>query len=318
MNRFQDLENKLNTVEKLAQAGKFTRFLHNPFRYVTAQFFRTVIFPLTHKGTLRQANTFMGYPLSILLPAGTDIYLTGGKTHDSEIRLARFLIWFYQRNQHKNIPFVDIGAHIGFFSLLVSFLTEGQGQVASIEAAKGTFDILLHNLKSRSDIKLFNQAMTNDDRELIFYEFPVLYSEYNTMYVSQFEKEKWFQKFKPEKNRVKGMCLDSFITENQLKNPLIKIDTEGAEAEVIEGAKQTLEQQSLIIIMEFLADDSKNKCHFDAFNALQKAGYSPFYINEKGQPEVLTDIKSYLLTRQLDSDNVIFAKHNTYKDYFTL
>ena len=127
---FQELEKNLDKVEQLAQANKFQRLLHHPVRYVSAQFFRTVTFPITKKGTLRTAQTFMDYPLSILLPSGMDIYLTGGKAHDSEIRLARFLIHFFRNNDlDNNISFVDIGAHVGYFSLLTSFLISENANV---------------------------------------------------------------------------------------------------------------------------------------------------------------------------------------------
>ena len=235
---FQELEKKLEKVEKLAHSNKFQRLLHHPLRYVSAQFFRTVTFPLTKKGTLRTAQTFMDYPLSILLPSGMDIYLTGGKAHDSEIRLARFLIHFFKNHAlNKEISFVDIGAHVGYFSLLASYLIGENAKVYTFEAAKGTFDLLKKNLANRPNIHVFNNALTDSEIDLTFYEFPVLYSEYNTLHVAQFENEKWFKKFKPLKNIVKGITLDTVFEKFSLKNAVIKIDTEGAEAQVIAGAK---------------------------------------------------------------------------------
>ena len=307
---FQELEKNLNKVEKLAEASKFKRLLHHPLRYISAQFFRTITFPLTKKGTLRTAQTFMNYPLSILLPSGMDIYLTGGKAHDSEIRLARFLILFFKKNAYnKEISFVDIGAHVGYFSLLASFLIGENARVYAFEAAKGTFDLLKKNLKNRSNIQVFHNALTDSEMDLTFYEFPVLYSEYNTLHVAQFENEKWFKKFQPLKNTVKGMTLDTVFEKFTLKNAVIKIDTEGAEAQVIAGAKAVLAEQNPIIIMEFLIDKNKNEGHYQAFRMLREAGFDAYFIEKNGDLSALNDIEMYFSDKNLESDNFVFMKH---------
>ena len=314
---FQELEKKLDRVERLAQTSKIHRLLHHPLRYISAQFFRTITFPLTKKGTLRTAKTFMNYPLSILLPSGMDIYLTGGKAHDSEIRLARFLIHFFKNNAHnKEISFVDIGAHVGYFSLLASFLIGENAKVYTFEAAKGTFDLLKKNLDNRPNIQVFHNALTDTEMDLTFYEFPVLYSEYNTLHVAQFENERWFKKFQPLKNTVKGITLDAVFEKFKLKNAVIKIDTEGAEAQVIAGAKAILANQNPIIIMEFLTDKNKNEGHYQAFKMLTEAGFNAYFIEKNGDLSVLKDIEMYFSNHPSESDNFVFMKNTQISDVF--
>jgi FkbM family methyltransferase len=306
---FDSLENKLKQVERLANASKTHRLLHNPWRYVWSQFFRNVIFPFTKKGVIREAHTFTGHPLSILLPSGLDIYLTGGKTHDSEIRLARFLINHYKAvsNQQSAInSFVDIGAHVGYFSIIVSVLLEKKGQIFTFEAAKGTFDVLEKNLTPFSNIKAFHNAVTDVETDLTFFEFPFSHSEYNTLHNGQFENEAWYKKFKPEKITVKGITLDSIVQKFDLKNPLIKIDTEGAEAHVIKGGLETFKQQNPIVIMEFLTKN--NEGHKEAYDILTSLKYQPHTINHGGSLIALTDIDAYFKANALDSDNFVFVR----------
>jgi FkbM family methyltransferase len=313
---FDLLEKKLKAVEDIANASKLQRFLKNPWRYATSQFFRNFVFPLTKKGIIREAQTFTGYPLSILLPSGLDIYLTGGKTHNSEIRLARFLINHYKTLNHPNISsfkhsFIDIGAHVGYFSLIASVLSsslEKKGQIFTFEAAKGTFDVLKKNLKPFSNIEVFHNAVTDIETELTFFEFPVSHSEYNTLYANQFEKEGWYKAYLPEKTIVKGITLDGIIQKFDLKNPLIKIDTEGAEAQVIKGGWNTVNAQNPIIIMEFLAKN--NEGHKEAFNILTSLNYHPKTINQDGSLAPLTDIDAYFVAQNLDSDNLVFIKND--------
>lgn len=306
------IEKGLSKVKNLAQGSKMQRFLRQPLSYLTAQVFRTMVFPISKKGILRQAHTFMGYPLSIALPSGMDIYLTGGKTHDSEIRLAQFLIQFYKKNTLITPIFIDIGAHIGYFSLLVAKILEEyeiEGKIYAFEAAKGTFELLQENLRAFKNIQCFHNALTDTEQDLSFYEFPVLYSEYNTLHIQQFENEKWFKKFRPTSVIVKGKTLDSIVDEYPIQNPLIKIDTEGAEEQVIKGGKAFLKSQNPTLIIEFLADKNKNEGHFKAYELLKEWGYQAHFIKDSGQLEVLDNIEMYFKNTGLDSDNFVFIKN---------
>ena len=300
-----DLEKKLLRVESLAQTSAFGRLFNAPHRYVFAQCIHKIYFTLTKKGVLATAKTFFGHPLSIPLPAGTDIYLTGGKTHDSEIRLAKFLIHTFGNN--KNRHFLDIGAHVGYFSALVSVILKNKGQVIAIEAARGTAELLEKNLKNLPNAMTIHAAATEKYGEnIVFYEFPVLYSENNSSHIAQFEDEAWFAKFKPQKVVVKGITVDSLVEKFDLKNPIIKIDAEGAEAQVVAGTQKTLMEQSPIVIIEYLRE--KNDGHQKAFDLLVKAGYAPYMIDNQGILRGIADAKSYFLEYDVDSDNFVFVK----------
>ena len=300
-----DLEKKLKKVESLAHSSIFGRLLFAPHRYIFAQFIHKVYFKLTKKGVFATAKTFFGYPLSMPLPAGTDIYLTGGKTHDSEIRLAKFLIQTFDDKTNRH--FLDIGAHVGYFSALVSVLLNEKGQVIAVEAARGTAELLEKNLKNLTNVTTIHAAATERDGEnLVFYEFPVLYSEYNSSHIQQFENEAWFSKFKPQKVVVKGITVDSLVEKFDLKNPVIKIDAEGAEAQVVAGIRQTLLEQSPIVIMEYLRE--KNEGHQKAFEILVAAESAPHSIDNQGLLRGITDGKSYFMEHDIDSDNFVFVK----------
>lgn len=300
-----DSEKKLSRVESLARTSAFGRLLYAPHRYIFAQFIHKIYFKLTKKGVFATARTFFGYPLSIPLPAGTDIYLTGGKTHDSEIRLARFLMHTFD-NTHAH-HFLDIGAHVGYFSAMIAVLLKNRGQVIAIEAARSTAELLEKNLKNLNNAMTIHAAATERDGEnLVFYEFPVLYSEYNSTHIQQFEKESWFARFKPEKVTVKGITVDSLVEKFDLKNPVIKIDAEGAEAQVVAGTRQTMSEQSPIIIIEYLRE--KNEGHQKAFELLTASGYAAYMIDNQGLLRGITDAKSYFSEYDIDSDNFVFLK----------
>ena len=313
------LDIALKKVENLAHRTRFGRFAFAPHRYIYAQFIQQIWFPLTRRGVSAEAKTFFETPLSMLLPSATDIYLTGGKTHDSEIRLAQFLLntlgipnaetsklhTIHHTLHTQN--FIDIGAHIGYFTALAAHLVGEKGKVVSVEAAKGTFQMLLKNVKKMPNVTPIHAAATAENGQLLtFYEFPILYSEYNTMHVEQYENDRFFKKFKPEKVEVVGVTVDSLVQQYNLVNPLIKIDAEGAEAEVVAGIAHTMRAQSPIIIIEYLRD--RNTSHKAAFDLLINANFLPFSIENGGILRGIESATAYFERTGLDSDNFVFIK----------
>lgn len=298
------LNANLNIVEKIAKASKLSRMLLQPVRYIYAIAYRRIVYPINRKGILRKIPTFFGIPMQIVLPASTDIYLTGGKSHPSEVRLARFMI------QHlvAGDTFMDIGAHFGYFTLLASVLVQDQGKVYAFEASKSTFQLLQKNVNIYSNIKAYHQAVSNNTEKLLFYQFPVLYSEYNSMDISQFEQENWFQKFKPEQIEVPATTINHLLLKENITPKIIKIDVEGAEDKVMEGAQEALQQQNPYIVLEYLEPSRHNAAHRKAVSMLQQIGYQVNIINENGDLILCNDIEQHLAKEKLDSDNIVLQK----------
>lgn len=300
----KSLLKSLEKVEKLSKGSVFDRFFNNPINYAIAQFQSKLVKKITHKGTFAIAETFYGKPLHIALPASTDIFITGGKTHDSEIRLSRFII----ENLSANDTFIDVGTHFGFFTCLASILLPN-GKVYSFEASAETYKILKKNTESLTNVMAFHQAISNKEGDLEFYEFPVLYSEYNSSEIEQYKHASWYKNNQPNKNIVKTTSLDSFIGNNQLLPKIIKIDVEGAEHMVLEGLKNTLNSQNTLVVMEYLSDERDNKNHIIAENIFKEYNYLPHIIQSDGSLLVCTDVVGYMQKHQIDSENIVFNKY---------
>ena len=308
----------LDVLEKLAGGSKIQRLLHRPLPYIKGVLWSRLKYKWFHKSTLVQTQTFFNKKIQLILPSGLDIYLLGTKTHDSEIRLCRFML-----NQlKKGDIFIDIGTHFGFYSLLASELTGKEGHVIGIEASPQIFKTYQKNVSPHSNITPFNLAATESNQELTFYEFPVLFSEYNTIDISQFENDEWLAKNGAEKVRVQGKKMDDLLL-NQLniQAGFIKIDVEGAELEVIKGLTKTLSQAAPaapIIAMEFLTDNNHTNetstqtqsPHQQAALLLKNLNYDVFAIDPKGQllPLIYENIHAHITQKGLDSDNVVFVK----------
>ncbi len=297
----QDIQ--LQKVERLAGAGKLTRLLHHPSRYLYAMVLSKILYPLTHKGSLKEAPVFFGGSMKVLLPAATDIYLAGGKTHSSEIRLARYMI-----NQlEPGDSFLDIGAHFGYFTLLADSLVGDTGKVYAIEPARETFAILKENVGGHANIRIFHNAVSDRNEAVSFYEFPVLYSEYNTLEPDKFLKEGWAKKYNPQKTEVQAVTIDGFLQVNDFTPAMIKIDVEGAEVQAVSGGKETWTGKSPVLVMEFL-DEGYSDTYTTAASVMYSCGYKSFIINEDGTLTETGDILAYMRRHDMASENIVFKK----------
>lgn len=301
-----NLAQQLKKVEQLAFSGRWARLLHNPVRYISTLVYTKFVYPRTLKGRLKKATTFFGKEMQVLLPSATDIYLTGGKTHDSEIRLAKFMI----NEVTPGDVIVDVGAHYGYYTLLASELTGSAGMVYAFDAASNTFSILQNNVAQAANIHVVHNAVSDKEENVSFYEFPVLYSEYNTMNVEQFHGSDWIHTYKPEKVTIAAVTLDGFINSVNKAPQFIKIDAEGAEDKVIEGSKNTLHTYAPVVVVEVLSVGRLNEPHMKAVDMLKEWGYASHIINNDGVLETVDDVNGYFGKNKIESDNIVFIKNN--------
>lgn len=295
---------KLEQVEQLAKATKLRRLLAHPLKYAHAILHRKIIYTNNKKSKEVTAPTFFGQQMTLLLPASTDIYLTGGKSHNSEIRLAKFLI----NNLATGDTFLDVGAHYGYFTMLAATLVKNTGQVIAFEASKNTFAILNKNTQHLTNISAVNKAVSDTAGSITFYEFPNLYSEYNSIDITQFKNTKWFDKEAPVKNTIETVPLAAFLAAENLQPTIIKIDVEGAEYKVISGLQAHLAAQAPLIAMEYVSKDRHNEAHQQAAALLATFDYKSYIIDEDGGLVLCVNVDAHLAQQQLESDNIVFKK----------
>ncbi|MFY7846942.1 FkbM family methyltransferase [Chryseobacterium gambrini] len=297
----------LKKVEFLANCSKWKRFFNNPYKYCTAMIYREFIYAKSKQEKMVEADMFFGRKMKIALPASTDLYLTGGKTHVSEIRLALFLI----NHLKTDSCFLDIGAHYGYFTLLASELIGENGSILSFEPTEKSFHLLQRNTETIPNVRCFQMAVSDSQEASIFYEFPNLFSEYNTSDIAQFEKEKWFNQSTPKKVEVKTTTLDHIIKSEIINPKIIKVDVEGGEYKVIMGGLNYLKEEAPILVMEYLEPRRKNESHLKALHLLHEIGYQSKIITSEGNLFPVTDVDNYLKNQKLESDNIVFIKETT-------
>jgi FkbM family methyltransferase len=142
---------------------------------------------------------------------------------------------------------IDVGAHIGKYTILSSKITNGK--VISIEASKDNFSILKKNimLNNAKNVLAFNLAVTNKNEKVKLYKPNT--SGHNTL-----------KKTNAPYELIDGVTLDTFLKKLKIeKVDLIKIDVERAETEVIKGFREYLTNQRVSYIIIEIADGNFNK-----------------------------------------------------------
>jgi FkbM family methyltransferase len=151
--------------------------------------------------------------------------------------------------------FYDIGANIGFFTVLAAHLVGKSGCVYAFEPVPENAQRIRHNLKlnhfsNGTVLKKAVSVHTGKGRLLLAqHSGGAMLSSAGTP-----------PDFKGAMN-VNLVCIDDLVAQKILKPPaLVKIDVEGAEIDVLKGMKQTIQEYKPIIIYEV---DDANKESFE-------------------------------------------------------
>lgn len=143
----------------------------------------------------------------------------------------------------KGDVFIDVGAHIGYFSLLAASKIGDEGHVFAFEPAPANFHFLLKNIELNGfkNIEAFRQAVLEKKRKTNLY-----FSDTNTGDHRVFDSGD-NRKF----IKVDTISLDDFFDKRDKKIDFIKIDVQGSETEVLKGMTGILKKKSLKMFVEF-------------------------------------------------------------------
>ena len=138
--------------------------------------------------------------------------------------------------------FVDVGTHVGYFSMLAAALVGGEGRVISFEPDESNFEHLVSHIELNElrNVEPVNRAVGESDHVAQFFVnadndgghalWDVGLHDYNQLSRSQ-----------PRTREVEVVSVDSFLASREVRSlKLIKIDAEGSELRVLQGARRSL------------------------------------------------------------------------------
>jgi len=272
----------------------------NPLRGIFRRLAWRVHWKLSNEPWLVHAHGGLPY----LLPHGGAaalIYFQGA----SEPELANFVKKFLR----PGMVFVDVGAHLGEYTILGASMVQAAGRVHAFEARPDTFEILARNIQLNEVRNVAAQAcgVWKDEGFCEFEKTP----------------DPSVSALRPNAVagdgrslvRVKTISLDHYFSDSKLSKPaLIKIDVEGAELQVLKGARSLLSSpEAPVVIVEY---GPANTVAFgyragEVCDFLKELGYMIYQLNGDGLKRI-----EYppVLEHANDTCNLIAAKTELFRD----
>lgn len=194
---------------------------------------------------------------------------------------------FVRKFLNPGDTFIDVGANGGIFTLLASKQVQ-HGHIYAFEPDQRNLKILKHNLSINNitNVTILESALSNIEGETKFAiaKDGALNSLADTNRREQ-EIAEW--------QTVKVTTLDTFVRDYKVeKVNFIKIDTEGAEKLILEGGKETLSSNQLIIMFEASDLNAHGFGYLikDFLADITNSGLNLYYFDDKtGLPTPATD-----------------------------
>jgi FkbM family methyltransferase len=178
----------------------------------------------------------------------------------------------------SEITLFDVGANVGHYSLLANKIFKGRARIFSFEPSEFTYGKLKNNLKE-SKARVFNFGMGNKDEKVKLYSdnygsgLATIYHDNSKPDLGDWKSEE-----------ITLRTIDGFCKEQSIDRiHFLKIDTEGHEYHVLEGAKQMLESGKIDHIQfEFGPNYIDSRSFFKDFYMLLSNRYDIYRILKDG------------------------------------
>ncbi|HTH31509.1 MAG TPA: FkbM family methyltransferase [Lacibacter sp.] len=198
--------------------------------------------------------------------------------------IEKYLLWYgyYEKKEimtmrsllSENSVVIDIGANIGYFSLMAAQKCN-KGKIYSFEPATKNFQKLEEHLRLNKikNVTPFQCAVSNRNEVASFF----ISDSHN----SGMSGLKPAENFSGETEMIHCIRLDDAIETYQFQTiNLVKIDTEGSELNVLNGMKQVIKQQQPLLLIEISASNQAlyGNDIKDIFNMLSTYGYIAYNV----------------------------------------
>jgi FkbM family methyltransferase len=179
-----------------------------------------------------------------------DLHIRTSHLLDLWHNLSEYFVYpdFYPK---KGDIVLDIGSYIGGYAKLAASLVSPNGKVVAVEANPVTFRYLLANIIDSDNlikniIEPVHALIYGDEREIKFY-IGLDKSPASSIYVDHIS---YLDKIFNVQTDVKGIALKSTTIDNiiygkNLHNVMLKIDTEGAELEILRGSIKSIKENRI-------------------------------------------------------------------------
>lgn len=267
-------------------------FIFLCFRKITSSYLGKFLKKILRSNFLPQNIYYFLNPSGLMLieTQGINLYVN---TDDKAISPTLMMHGIYEKHEvailkkliKPGMIFVDIGANIGYFSLIAANIMQNKGRVYSFEPEPNNYDILLKNVENNDyeNIIPINKAVSNYDGKIKFFR------DKRNLGGHSFSKGNLgnFADFL----EIEAVTLDSYFKDIVDNIDVIKIDTQGAEGLIIDGADNLLKNKNIKILMEYWPYGLRNM-GADPYQLLVKMVKKGFKISFVDNGGILRKVKS--------------------------
>lgn len=239
-------------------------------------------------GTLCTVKAFHAGDFAVVVGEGVSNDIASYGVFEDELTAA------FLRLVQPNQVVVDIGMHIGYFSVLLAQLVGSGGQVHSFEPTPSTRDIALRNVSRFQHVTVHPLAVWSSQCTMTFHDYGVQWMAYNSFTQARLDAE-----IKGTPFQVETTTLDNLRGSLDRPIALVKIDAESAEKEILIGAEELLRSDRPLLSVE-VGDLEKETRSRELVQWLQTAKYTAWDSNLYG-------FQPHKVKEHYDYDNLIFA-----------
>ncbi len=226
---------RLQRQAQLNAAPRTERLQRLPWRLVLPRL-------LSAAGVSRRvtARTFFGRDMNVHLPdlVGVKLYQYGF----FEEGLSRAIV--------EALPdggvFIDVGAHVGYYSILASLLVGPGGKVVAFEPTPRTLKELQSNTADLDNVTVVPMAAWDGPARLTLHDFGWRQSSFNSVVEPRVTRDALSTAIE-----VDATALDDWLeAHGDIVPDFIKIDAESAEQRVLKGCRRTIERHHPLLSLE--------------------------------------------------------------------
>ena len=179
----------------------------------------------------------------------------GASLAEHEPQIRRLL----KENIKQGDTVIDIGANIGYHTLLMAKLVGDAGRVYAFEPEKENFELLKKNIERNGyqNVVLVNKGLGEKEEALTLYINPKNKAGHSVFH----QHSHW------GRQEIEITTLDNFLPKNT-KVDFIKMDIEGAEYVAIKGMKRVLSENNIKVVSEFCEETVPTSFRDLGFNVL--------------------------------------------------
>ena len=224
------------------RSSKLARLQHGHLKLLFSKFLEAFT-RKTGTSVRQRVKLVWGEPITIVYPDSVSIEIARYGCYEEG--LTKLIL----NHVRPGTTFVDVGAHIGYYTMLASWLVGETGQVHSFEPTPGTFDILRMNTQQKANVHLNQTALSSTPENITINDYGVEFMGSNSRYQARMHKAS-LAKLKTKTVDVAASTLDDYVDGLGITPHFVKIDAESSEYEILKGMSKILAKARPIVSVE--------------------------------------------------------------------